>query len=120
VLACVAAYAKGETRMEGLAELKVKESDRLAATAAGLVANGVKAKVDEDALIVEGGSGVAGGGTVATHLDHRIAMAFLTLGLGADSPVTVDDASMIATSFPEFGSLMGKLGAQFAKPEDMT
>jgi 3-phosphoshikimate 1-carboxyvinyltransferase len=120
VLACVAAYAKGETRMEGLAELKVKESDRLAATAAGLVANGVKAKVDEDALIVEGGSGVAGGGTVATHLDHRIAMAFLTLGLGADRPVTVDDASMIATSFPEFGSLMGKLGAQFAKPEDMT
>jgi 3-phosphoshikimate 1-carboxyvinyltransferase len=120
VLACVAAYAKGETRMEGLAELKVKESDRLAATAAGLAANGVQAKVDGDVLVVDGGAGVAGGGTVATHLDHRIAMAFLTLGLGADRPVTVDDAGMIATSFPEFGSLMSTLGAQLATPEDMT
>ena len=117
VLACVAAYATGETRMEGLAELKVKESDRLAATAAGLIANGVKAKVDGDAMVVEGGTGVAGGGTVATHLDHRIAMAFLTLGLGADRPVSVDDASMIATSFPEFGSLMGGLGAHIAEPD---
>jgi 3-phosphoshikimate 1-carboxyvinyltransferase len=120
VLACVAAYAMGETRMEGLAELKVKESDRLAATAAGLAANGVQAKVDGDVLVVDGGAGVAGGGTVATHLDHRIAMAFLTLGLGADRPVTVDDAGMIATSFPEFGSLMSTLGAQLATPEDMT
>jgi 3-phosphoshikimate 1-carboxyvinyltransferase len=120
VLACVAAYAMGETRMEGLAELKVKESDRLAATAAGLAANGVQAKVDGDVLVVDGGAGVAGGGTVATHLDHRIAMAFLTLGLGADRPVSVDDAGMIATSFPEFGSLMSTLGAQFATPEDMT
>ena len=72
--------------MEGLAELKVKESDRLAATAAGLVANGVAAKVDGDTLIVAGGKGVRGGGTVATHLDHRIAMAFLMLGLGAERP----------------------------------
>jgi 3-phosphoshikimate 1-carboxyvinyltransferase len=120
VLACVAAYAMGETRMEGLAELKVKESDRLAATAAGLAANGVQAKVDGDVLVVDGGAGVAGGGTVATHLDHGIAMAFLTLGLGADRPVTVDDAGMIATSFPEFGSLMSTLGAQLATPEDMT
>jgi 3-phosphoshikimate 1-carboxyvinyltransferase len=120
VLACVAAYAMGETRMEGLAELKVKESDRLAATAAGLAANGVQAKVDGDVLVVDGGAGVAGGGTVATHLDHRIAMAFLTLGLGADRPVSVDDAGMIATSFPEFGSLMSTLGAQLATPEDMT
>jgi len=117
VLACLAAFADGETRMEGLAELKVKESDRLAATAAGLAANGVAAKVDGDALIVSGGNGVRGGGVVATHLDHRIAMAFLTLGLGADRPVTVDDADTIATSFPEFRTLMETLGARFAVPE---
>jgi 3-phosphoshikimate 1-carboxyvinyltransferase len=117
VLACVAAYAAGETRMEGLAELKVKESDRLAATAAGLAANGVSAKVEGDTLVVDGGKGVRGGGTVATHLDHRIAMAFLTLGLGADRPVTVDDAGIIATSFPAFRALMEGLGAAFATPE---
>src|SRR6185295_14493125 len=111
--ACLAAYAQGETRMEGLAELKVKESDRLAATAAGLTANGVQAKVDGDMLIVSGGRGVRGGGLVATHLDHRIAMAFLTLGLGADRPVAVDDIAMIATSFPEFLALMRGLGATF-------
>jgi 3-phosphoshikimate 1-carboxyvinyltransferase len=121
VLACLAAYAEGETRMEGLAELKVKESDRLAATAAGLGANGVAAKVDGDSLIVDGiggtGKSVRGGGTVVTHLDHRIAMAFLTLGFGADRPVTIDDANTIATSFPEFRSLMEQLGATFAVPE---
>lgn len=117
VLACLAAYAAGETRMEGLAELKVKESDRLAATAAGLAANGVPAGVDGDTLIVQGGRVVPGGGTVATHLDHRIAMAFLTLGLGADRPVTVDDAGIIATSFPAFRPLMEGLGAAFAEPE---
>jgi len=117
MLACVAAYASGETRMEGLAELKVKESDRLAATADGLIANGVAAKAEGDALIVQGGASVLGGGRVATHLDHRIAMAFLTLGLGADRPVTVDDTAMIATSFPEFRSLMERLGATFTAPE---
>jgi 3-phosphoshikimate 1-carboxyvinyltransferase len=120
VLACLAAYAEGETRMEGLSELKVKESDRLAATAAGLGANGVPARVEADTLIVGGrsaGASVRGGGTVATHLDHRIAMAFLTLGLGADHPVTVDDADTIATSFPEFRGLMQGLGATFAVPE---
>jgi len=119
VLACLAAYAEGETRMEGLAELRVKESDRLAATVAGLTANGVPAKVEGDVLIVGGrsaGAGVRGGGTVATHLDHRIAMAFLTLGLGADRPVTVDDANTIATSFPEFRSLMERLGATLSVP----
>jgi 3-phosphoshikimate 1-carboxyvinyltransferase len=119
VLACLAAYAAGETRMEGLAELKVKESDRLAATATGLSANGVAANVDGNTLIVAGGKGVRGGGIVATHLDHRIAMAFLTLGLGADRPVTVDDAETIATSFPEFRSLMETLGATFDVPEDV-
>lgn len=119
ILACLAAFADGETRMEGLAELKVKESDRLAATAAGLVGNGVAARVDGDTLIVGGGKGVRGGGIVATHLDHRIAMAFLTLGLGADRPVTVDDADTIATSFPEFRGLMESLGAAFTVPEDV-
>ena len=113
VLACIAAFAAGETRMEGLAELKVKESDRLAATAAGLAANGVTAHVDGDTLIVTGMAHVPGGGTVATHLDHRIAMAFLTLGLASDKPVTVDDATMIATSFPEFRGLMERLGAKY-------
>jgi 3-phosphoshikimate 1-carboxyvinyltransferase len=117
VLACLAAYAEGETRMEGLGELKVKESDRLAATADGLLANGVQAKVEGDTLIVDGSKAVPGGGTVATHLDHRIAMAFLVSGFGADRPVTVDDASMIATSFPEFRPLMEQLGATFAAPE---
>jgi 3-phosphoshikimate 1-carboxyvinyltransferase len=119
VLACLAACAAGETRMEGLAELKVKESDRLAATAAGLAANGVSAGVDGDTLIVAGGKGVPGGGYVATHLDHRIAMAFLTLGLAADRPVTVDDAGPIATSFPGFRTLMESLGAAFSEPEEV-
>jgi 3-phosphoshikimate 1-carboxyvinyltransferase len=113
VLAAIAAFADGETRMEGLAELKVKESDRLAATAAGLAANGVAANVDGDTLIVRGGKSVPGGGTVATHMDHRIAMAFLTLGLASDRPVTVDDTAMIATSFPEFRGLMEQLGATY-------
>ena len=113
VLAAIAASADGVTRMEGLAELKVKESDRLAATATGLIANGVDARVEGDALIVRGGATVKGGGTVATHLDHRIAMAFLTLGLTSDRPVTVDDARVIATSFPEFRGLMERLGAHY-------
>ena len=113
VLACLAAFAEGETRMEGLAELKVKESDRLSATTAGLAACGVSARVEGDTLIVEGKGAVEGGGLVETHMDHRIAMAFLTLGLGARLPVTVDDTAMIATSFPDFMKLMTKLGAEF-------
>jgi 3-phosphoshikimate 1-carboxyvinyltransferase len=111
VLACLAAYAEGETRMEGLSELTLKESDRLNATAAGLAACGVHARVEGDDLIVEGRGQVQGGGLVETQMDHRIAMAFLTLGLGAREPVTVDDVSMIATSFPDFTQLMTKLGA---------
>jgi len=114
VLACVAAHATGQTRMEGLAELKVKESDRLAATAAGLAANGITARIAGDTLTVVGRPGdVPGGGMVETHLDHRIAMAFLTLGLAAKAPVGVDDTRMIATSFPEFLGLMRELGARF-------
>ncbi|MEQ1651331.1 MAG: 3-phosphoshikimate 1-carboxyvinyltransferase [Hyphomicrobium sp.] len=115
VLAAVAGFAVGETRMDGLAELKVKESDRLAATAAGLHANGVTARVEGDSLIVTGTGSVKGGGTVATHLDHRIAMAFLTMGLASDEPVTVDDTAMIATSFPEFRGLMEQLGALYSE-----
>jgi 3-phosphoshikimate 1-carboxyvinyltransferase len=114
VLACLAAFAEGETRMEGLAELKVKESDRLSATAAGLAACGVSARIEGDALIVEGSGEVQGGGAIETHMDHRIAMAFLTLGLGARKGVTVDDTGMIATSFPDFMTLMTKLGAQLS------
>jgi 3-phosphoshikimate 1-carboxyvinyltransferase len=113
VLACIAAFAEGETRMEGLSELKLKESDRLAATAAGLAACGVEARIEGDDLIVQGRGSVQGGATVETHMDHRIAMAFLTLGLGAAKPVTVDDTSMIATSFPGFVPLLTKLGANF-------
>jgi 3-phosphoshikimate 1-carboxyvinyltransferase len=113
VLAAVAAFAQGQTRMQGLAELKVKESDRLAATAAGLASCGVEASIEGDDLIVTGTGEVPGGGTVETHMDHRIAMAFLTLGLGAARPVTVDDVTMIATSFPNFVPLMTQLGAAF-------
>lgn len=113
VLAAIAAFAQGQTRMDGLAELKVKESDRLQATAAGLIANGARASVDGDTLTVEGGNGLKGGGIVATHLDHRIAMAFLTAGLASDTPIVVDDATMIATSFPEFRPIMEKLGARY-------
>jgi 3-phosphoshikimate 1-carboxyvinyltransferase len=113
VLAVVAAFAEGETHMAGLAELKVKESDRLAATAAGLTACGVEVRIETDDLIVRGAGNVKGGGRVETHMDHRLAMAFLTLGLGAQEPVTVDDVAMIATSFPGFVALMTKLGGTF-------
>jgi 3-phosphoshikimate 1-carboxyvinyltransferase len=112
VLAILAAFAQGETRMQGLAELKVKESDRLAATAEGLAACGVEARIEGDDLIVTSRGEVPGGGRVATHMDHRIGMAFLTLGLAAGAPVTVDDMTMIATSYPGFVGLITALGAQ--------
>jgi 3-phosphoshikimate 1-carboxyvinyltransferase len=113
VLAAAAAFAEGETLMLGLEELRVKESDRLAAVARGLEANGVDCTEGETTLSVRGrtdGKGL-GGGTVETHLDHRIAMSFLVLGLATEKPVTIDDANMIATSFPEFMGLMKELGA---------
>ena len=113
ILALVAAFAEGDTRMDGLAELKANESDRMAGTAAGLIANGIAAKVSGETLTVGGAKGARGGGTVTTQMDHRLAMAFLVLGLASDRPVTIDDAAMIATSFPEFLPLMRSLGATF-------
>ena len=114
VLAVAAAYAEGTTIMRGLHELRVKESDRLEATAAMLRVNGVKVEISDDDLIVEGRGHVPGGGLVATHMDHRIAMSALVMGLASDKPVKVDDTAFIATSFPDFVSLMCKAGADFA------
>ncbi len=111
VLAALCAFAEGETIMNGLAELRVKESDRLAAMVDGLTACGVKAEAKGDTLRVIGSPRVQGGASIATHMDHRIAMAFLVLGFAAEEAVTIDDASMIATSFPEFRGLMQTLGA---------
>ncbi|MCH9764909.1 MAG: 3-phosphoshikimate 1-carboxyvinyltransferase [Alphaproteobacteria bacterium] len=114
ILAVMAAFASGTTKMLGLAELKVKESDRLSATASGLADNGVSVEVGDDCLTVRGMGTVPGGGTVTTHLDHRLAMAFLVMGLASDNPVTVDDATMIATSFPDFQDLMAEIGAKLS------
>lgn len=119
ILAVAAAFAEGRTVMRGLEELRVKESDRLSAIVAGLRANGVTVEELEDGLIVEGrgADGVPGGGMVETHMDHRIAMSFLVMGMAARAPVAVDDVAMIATSFPEFEGLMTNLGASFAAAE---
>jgi 3-phosphoshikimate 1-carboxyvinyltransferase len=114
VLAVAAAYAEGTTIMRGLQELRVKESDRLEATAAMLRVNGVKVEITGDDLIVEGRGHVPGGGMVATHMDHRIAMSALVMGLASDKPVKVDDTAFIATSFPDFIPLMRTAGAEFA------
>jgi 3-phosphoshikimate 1-carboxyvinyltransferase len=114
VLAVDAAHACGRTVMHGLAELRVKESDRLAAIAVGLDACGVRVAVDGDSLTVEGdGRPPLGGANIATQLDHRIAMAFLILGLAALRPVQIDDARPIRTSFPDFTPLMTRLGVEF-------
>jgi 3-phosphoshikimate 1-carboxyvinyltransferase len=102
--------------MEGIGEMRVKESDRIAAVLAGLRSNGIAAEDTPETLRVHGMAKVPGGGTVATQLDHRIAMSFLILGLVAEKPVTIDDARPIATSFPEFRNLMTNLGAQFETP----
>ena len=113
ILSVVAACATGKTVMRGVKELRVKESDRIDAMARGLEACGVRIEEDEDTLIVHGmGAGeVPGGAVCATHIDHRIAMSFLVLGLASKQPVSVDDASPIATSFPIFTGLMAQLGA---------
>ena len=112
-LSIAAAFAEGETKMLGLGELRIKESDRLGAIASGLKANGVQTAEGVDSLTVRGcGGSIPGGGTAQTHLDHRIAMAFLIAGFASDNPVTVDDGSMIATSFPNFLEVMAGLGVQ--------
>ena len=114
ILAVAAAFAEGRTAMRGIGEMRVKESDRLALMARGLEACGVDVEEEAEALTVTGtGEGwVEGGGSVATHGDHRIAMAHLVLGLAARAPVTVDEPGMIATSFPGFVGLMTGLGAR--------
>jgi 3-phosphoshikimate 1-carboxyvinyltransferase len=114
VLAVAAAFAEGTTIMRGLKELRVKESDRLAATAALLRGNGVTAEIDGDDLIVQGAGRAAGGGVVTTHMDHRIAMSALVMGLASEKPVQIDDGGFIATSFPGFVELMRSLGADLA------
>ena len=114
VLAVAASFAEGTTIMRGLKELRVKESDRLEATAAMLRVNGIKAEIAGDDLVVEGRGHVPGGGVVATHMDHRIAMSALVMGLAADKPVRVDDTAFIATSFPDFIPMMCALGAEFS------
>jgi 3-phosphoshikimate 1-carboxyvinyltransferase len=114
ILAVAAAFAEGTTRMRGLKELRVKESDRLAATAAMLRVNGVEVEIVGDDLIVQGRGRAAGGGTVVTHMDHRIAMSALVMGLASEQPVKVDDAAFIATSFPGFTELMRGLGASLS------
>ena len=118
VLAVAAACAEGRTVMRGLAELRVKESDRLSAVARGLAACGLEVEEGPDWLSVQGRGGrVPGGATVATALDHRIAMSFLVLGLAAERPVTADDAGPIETSFPGFAALMSGLGARLGAPD---
>jgi 3-phosphoshikimate 1-carboxyvinyltransferase len=114
ILAVAAAFAHGTTRMRGLAELRVKESDRLAATADMLRVNGVEVTIEGDDLIVNGNGQVPGGGVVATHMDHRLAMSGLVMGLASDEPVAVDDMGFVATSFPDFTGLMRTLGADFS------
>jgi 3-phosphoshikimate 1-carboxyvinyltransferase len=117
VLSVVAAFATGRTVMRGVKELRVKESDRIDAMARGLEACGVRVEEDEDTLIVHGmgPGGVPGGATCATHIDHRIAMSFLVLGLASKAPVGVDDGSPIQTSFPVFEGLMRGLGARIER-----
>jgi 3-phosphoshikimate 1-carboxyvinyltransferase len=114
ILAIAAAFAEGPTRMRGLKELRVKESDRLAATAEMLRLNGVAVEIDGDDLIVEGKGRAMGGGTVTTHMDHRIAMSALVLGAASEQPVQIDDGGFIGTSFPGFVEMMRALGADLS------
>ena len=116
ILAIAAACAQGTTRLLGLGELRVKESDRLAMIAAGLAACGVALEMGEDSLTIHGaGHPPKGGALVATAFDHRIAMSFLVLGLVSAEPVAVDDTTAIATSFPGFEALMAGLGARIVE-----
>jgi 3-phosphoshikimate 1-carboxyvinyltransferase len=114
VLAVAAAFAEGTTRMRGLKELRVKESDRLAATSDMLRVNGVNVAIEGDDLVVHGNGRVAGGGLVATHMDHRIAMSALVMGLASEQPVKVDDTAFIQTSFPGFTEMMRQMGGDLS------
>ena len=119
ILAVAAACAQGTTRLHGLAELRIKESDRLGGMADGLAACGVNAEIDGDSLIIRGdGSPPVGGATIPVDMDHRIAMAFLVMGMAAKDRIGVDDASPIATSFPEFIDLMNGLGARVSHEKE--
>ena len=120
ILSVVAANAQGDTVMRGVKELRVKESDRIDAMATGLRANGVTVEDGPDWWIVSGcgAQAVPGGATCASHLDHRIAMSFLILGMASKNPVSIDDGSPIATSFPIFESLMAALGARLAHSQE--
>ena len=113
ILSVASAFAEGATIMRGVGELRVKESDRLGAMAKGLAAAGVRVEEGEDTLAVTGSSnGVAGGATIEADLDHRIAMSFLVLGMGAQAPIVIDDGRTIDTSFPGFADLMRGAGAK--------
>jgi 3-phosphoshikimate 1-carboxyvinyltransferase len=114
ILAVAASFAEGTTTMRGLKELRVKESDRLAGTADMLRANGVTVEIEGDDLFVEGRGRAPGGGLVVTHMDHRLAMSALVMGIASEQPVTIDDGSFIATSFPDFVALMRGIGADIA------
>ena len=119
ILAVAASFAVGTTRMRGLSELRVKESDRLEAMAKGLAASGVRLEVEGDDLIVHGtGAAPEGGSLIATNLDHRIGMSFLVLGMASKQPVMIDDKRAIATSFPGFAQLMNQLGARIEDVSD--
>ena len=114
VLGVAASFAEGVTRMRGLKELRVKESDRLAATADMLRVNGVEVEIEGDDLIVHGKGRAAGGGLVETHMDHRIAMSALVMGLASEKPVQVDDTAFIATSFPGFVEMIRRMGGELS------
>jgi len=114
ILAVAASFAEGVTRLRGLKELRVKESDRLAATADMLRVNGVVVEIEGDDMIVQGKGRPAGGGEVKTNMDHRIAMAALMMGLATENHVRVDDSAFIATSFPGFVELMRSIGADLS------
>jgi 3-phosphoshikimate 1-carboxyvinyltransferase len=117
ILSVVASFAEGDTLMNGVKELRVKESDRIDAMARGLESCGVVIEETDDTMLVHGmgADGVPGGGTCATHLDHRIAMSFLVLGMATQQPVSIDDGGPVATSFPIFEPLMAELGAQLVR-----
>jgi 3-phosphoshikimate 1-carboxyvinyltransferase len=119
ILAIAAAYARGTTRMRGLHELRIKESDRLQVMADGLLACGAKVEIESDDLIVHGAGGLKGGGEIQTHLDHRICMSFWIAALAAQQPITIDDTAPIHTSFPNFMAMMADLrGANYREGED--